>query len=113
MESKFNIVVFENDNEEEPFTEWLLSLDSVTRKRILARIARLQVGNFGDCKQIGQDLFELRCFFGSGYRVYFGKSQKHVVVLLYGGDKGSQTKDIRKAKKYWSQYNEQKNTQGK
>ncbi len=73
MKSEFKIIAFENDSQEEPFTKWLLSLDSVMRKRILARLARLQVGNFGDCKRIGSNIFELICFFGSGYRIYFGK----------------------------------------
>lgn len=113
MESEFKIISFENDNQEEPFTRWLLSLDLVVKKRILTRLARLQVGNFGDCKQIGANIFELRCFFGSGYRIYFGKEQERIIILLCGGDKNSQTKDIHKAEQYWSKYNEQKNRKNK
>ncbi len=108
MFNQYEIKFFSNENQEEPFTEWLLSLDSAIRKRIIARIARLQVGNFGDCKQISDDVFELRCFFGSGYRIYFGKEDEHIVILLCGGDKKSQNKDIEKAKLYWSKYNERK-----
>lgn len=113
MEIEFKITIFEDNNYEEPFTIWLLSLDSMIRKRILVRLTRLQVGNFGDCKQIGSGVFELRCFFGSGYRIYFGKDREHIVILLCGGDKKSQTKDICRAKQYWSQYNEQKNKKSK
>lgn len=113
MDAEFEIIVFENDNKREPFTEWLLSLDAVTRKRVFARIARLQVGNFGDCKQISNDLFELICFFGSGYRIYFGKDGDHIIILLCGGNKDSQTKDIHKAKQHWSKYNEQKTKESK
>lgn len=113
MDLEFKIIVFENNNQEEPFTEWVLSLDSVTRKRILARLARLQSGNFGDCKQISSGVFELRCFFGSGYRVYFGRDEESIVILLCGGDKNSQIKDIYKAKQYWSKYNEQKTKKSK
>lgn len=113
MGVEFKITAFENENQEEPFTNWLLSLGSVVKKRILARLARLQVGNFGDCKKIDVNVFELRCFFGAGYRIYFGKERKYIVVLLCGGDKSSQTKDIRRAKQYWSEYNEQKNRKNK
>ena len=109
MEPNFTIKVFENDNQTEPFTDWFLALDSTTRKRIFVRLARLQAGNFGDCKQIDNDLFELRCFFGSGYRVYFGKEYERTVILLCGGDKGSQVKDIHNAKQYWNKHNEKKN----
>jgi putative addiction module killer protein len=108
LEAEFEIIVFSNGKQAEPFTEWILELDSVTRKRIFAKVARLQSGNFGDCKQIVDSIYELRCFFGSGYRVYFGKYREYVVVLLCGGDKSSQSKDIIKAKQYWSNYNEQK-----
>jgi putative addiction module killer protein len=114
MNSEFQIKVFEdNENHQEPFTEWLLSLNSVIRKRIFARIARLQVGNFGDCKQVGHRIFELRCFFGSGYRIYFGKEGNNIVILLSGGDKDSQKKDIRKAIQYRDKYNEQKDEKNK
>jgi putative addiction module killer protein len=83
MESEFEIIAFEDENQVEPFTQWLLSLDSTFKKRILIRLTRLQVGNFGDCKRIDADIFELRCFFGPGYRIYFGKEKKayyHFVV---------------------------------
>jgi putative addiction module killer protein len=75
----------------------------------MAKIARLEVGNFGDCKRIDSNIFELRCFFGSGYRIYFGKNQGRVVILLCAGNKTSQVKDIKQAKRYWREYNEQKN----
>jgi len=114
MDSEFQIKVFEDDeNHREPFTEWILSLDSAIRKRIFTRIARLQVGNFGDCKQVEHHIFELRCFFGSGYRIYFGKERSNIVILLCGGDKDSQKKDIRKATQYWDKHNEQKDKKSK
>jgi putative addiction module killer protein len=114
METDFQIQVFKNnENDHEPYTEWFLSLDSVTQKRIFTRITRLQVGNFGDCKQVERHIFELRCFFGSGYRIYFGKEGRNIVILLCGGDKGTQRKDINKAVQYWSIYNEQKDKESK
>jgi len=107
MEQEFEIIIFETYNDKEPYAEWLLSLDSTTRKRIMIKIARLQVGNFGDCKQIDENIFELRCFFGPGYRIYFSQKQERTIILLCAGDKKSQTKDIKKAKQYWKEYNEQ------
>jgi putative addiction module killer protein len=88
------VIVYANDSAKEPFTEWLYGLrDVMGRKRILARISRLQQGNFGDCEPVGDGVNELRMFFGSGYRVYFGEHGTDIVVLLCGGDKGSQSKN--------------------
>jgi len=99
------VIVYANDNGEEPFTDWLYGLrDVVGRRRILARVSRLQQGNYGDCEPVGEGVSELRMFFGSGYRVYFGEQGNDIVVLLSGGDKGSQSKDIQQAKVYWKEY---------
>ena len=88
-----------------PFREWLLKLQDVqARARIRARLDRLRLGNFGDSKRVGNGMFELRFHFGPGYRVYFGRIADKIVVLLLGGDKGSQEKDIKKAKEYWHDY---------
>lgn len=87
----------------EPFTEWLHSLDKVAQTVIRARLVRVRLGNFGDCKPIKGvvGIWELRIVYGPGYRVYFGKIDNEFVVLLLGGDKGSQKRDIAKAEKYW------------
>lgn len=87
-----------------PFDEWVLSLDRSTRVSITARLGRLQNGNFGDAKSVGGGVFELRLDFGPGYRVYFGKEGTAVVVLLGGGDKSDQARDIAKAKERWNSY---------
>jgi putative addiction module killer protein len=73
-------------------------------RRILARVSRMQQGNYGDCKPVGEGVSELRMFFGSGYRVYFGEHGNDWVVLLCGGDKSSQDDDITQAKVYWREY---------
>lgn len=88
-----------------PFREWLLALADVeARARIRARLIRVRLGNFGDCKSLGTGLFELRISHGPGYRVYFGRYEQIVVILLCGGDKRTQEKDIQKAQYYWQDY---------
>jgi putative addiction module killer protein len=70
------VIVYSDDEGNEPFTEWLEDLrDVMGRKRILSRIARLEQGNFGDCAPVGEDVSELRLFFGPGYRVYFAEDE--------------------------------------
>ena len=77
------------------FLKWFWSVrDATTRGRIADRVGRLAKGNPGDFKMIDRNLFELRLHFGSGYRVYFAKRGKVRVLLLAGGDKWSQPRDI-------------------
>ena len=81
------------------FMEWRAGLrDVVARKRIGARIDRLSFGNFGDVKPVGEGVSELRLDFGPGYRIYFVQRGDVLVILLCGGDKSSQVRDIAKAK---------------
>ena len=81
----------------EAFDGWLAELDLVTRGRILTRLDRVRVGNFGDYKSLGDGISELRMQFGGGYRIYFMKAGA-VCLLLCGGDKDSQARDIERAK---------------
>ena len=88
-----------------PFQEWRSALeDPRSRDLIRARLARLRAGNFGDCKFIGQGLFELRVFYGPGYRIYFGHLSARKLLILIAGDKDSQVRDIQKALSYWADY---------
>ena len=99
--------VFQTSTGREPLNEWLASIrDTKTRTRIEARLDYLRTGNFGDCRPIGGGLSELRLAFGAGYRVYFGEVRNTVVLLLCGGDKSSQRRDIQRAKTYWQEYRE-------
>ena len=99
------VIVYADPADHEPFTEWLQGLrDRQGRQRILVRIGRLEQGNYGDTAPVGDGVSELRLFFGPGYRVYFGEDERTVVVLLCGGDKSTQHRDITQAKIYWKEY---------
>ena len=80
-----------------PFRDWLAELDKATRARVQARILRFETGNLGDHKDVGAGVLEARLDFGPGYRVYFGRKGRELVLLLLGGDKGSQKTDIKRA----------------
>ena len=82
----------------ETFSKWIDGLQDIrARARILVRIERLATGNPGDVKPVGEGVSELRINYGSGYRVYFRKIGQKVIILLAGGDKSSQSKDIKTA----------------
>jgi putative addiction module killer protein len=89
----------------EPFTDWLNGLrDGQARAIIRVRLDRISLGNFGDSRPVGEGVMEARIDFGPGYRVYFARNGEALVVLLCGGDKSTQDRDIRRAKEYWSDY---------
>ncbi len=101
------IQYYRNRNGRAPFIEWLESIyDSATQSRIERRLDRIRGGNFGEYKSIGDGVFELILDFGPGYRIYFSEINNTSVLLLYGGDKSSQTRDIERAKMYWREYKE-------
>jgi putative addiction module killer protein len=88
-----------------PFVEWMDSLrDGRVHSRVSVRIRRLATGNLGDVKALKDGLFEMRLHFGPGWRVYFGMEDAHIILLLTGGTKDSQERDIEKARGYWSEY---------
>lgn len=82
----------------EHFAKWLDALqDTRARARVLVRIERLAIGNPGDVKPVGEGVSELRIDYGSGYRVYYKQTGHKVVILLAGGDKSTQARDIKTA----------------
>jgi putative addiction module killer protein len=89
------------------FGDWLAGLkDTRTKAKILARIDRLSLGNFGNCKSLRDGLFELRIDWGPGFRVYYAMVSRSCVLLLCGGDKRKQSADIRRAVEYLKDYGE-------
>jgi putative addiction module killer protein len=91
-----------------PFDDWLLNLkDSRARNRIKVRVDRLSIGLEGDWKSVGEDIRELRIPEGKGYRVYYAWDGETVVILLCGGNKSTQHRDIESAKCYWREYHGQ------
>ena len=106
----YRIVSYQTAKGEKPFWLWLETLkDKTLRARIWARLDRLILGNFGDCKPVGSGVFELRFHFASGCRVYYGFDDRILVVLLMGGDKSGQKKDIARAHEFWKNYLRRKN----
>lgn len=91
----------------EPFTHWIESLkDVMTRAHITNRLNRIIHGKYGDCKFVGDGVYELRIHYGPGYRIYFTEQEKTFILLLIGGSKGTQNNDIKKAKNYWKEFKE-------
>ncbi len=86
------------------YAKWLTGIkDRQARNRILRRIDSMVIGSFGDHKTISTNLFELRMFFGPGFRVYYTIQGRDIIFLLAGGDKSSQKKDVAKARKFLKQ----------
>jgi len=107
--SEQRIRIYLQQNGKRPFSDWFNKLrDRKAQARIDARLARVQLGNFGDTKAVGEGVLELRIDYGPGYRVYLGRDGSAIVILLLGGDKRAQSKDIDTAKKYWADYKARK-----
>ncbi len=99
------ILKYQTIDEKIPLDDWLSSIrDKKAIARILVRLDRLKLGLFGDWKPVGEGVCELRIPEGQGYRVYYAKDGETIVILLCGGNKSSQKKDIKQAKAYWLDY---------
>jgi len=102
---KIELLEYLTEDGNNPFHNWLISLkDRFLRARIRVRLNRVRLGSFGDCKPVGKGVNELRVDYGPGYRVYYGKSEMTIVILLCGGSKKSQSKDIQLAQAYWADF---------
>ena len=100
----YYLEIFRTTTGNEPYIDWLESLDTVVRARIKARLTRVrETGNLGIYDPVGDGVYELKLDFGPGYRVYFGL-EKEIMILLFGGNKKAQQKDINKSKEFWQGY---------
>ena len=87
-----------------PFKDWLDSLGGAEQVTVDSRLTRIRRGLFGDHEHLGNGVYELKFHFGPGYRLYYGKEGRTLVILLLGGDKKSQPADIKTAHAYWLDY---------
>lgn len=104
--SMIKIIVYETPEKRSPYFEWLEDLDIKTQAIIEKRMTRIRLGNFGDCKPLknGDGVCEIIFDYGPGYRIYYGRSGMSIIILLIGGQKRSQKRDIEKAKRYWQDF---------
>ena len=97
------IEIYEREDGRRPFSEWIESIDETVQMKILAFIDRVALGGSKkNVRPVGKGVFEIKINYGPGYRVYFGELENIIILLLLGGDKHTQKKDIRLAQKYWS-----------
>ncbi len=102
------IVVYETEEGGSPFSDWFDALDAQVAVKVTTALARMEAGNPGDVKSVGQGVSERRIPFGPGYRIYFGRDGDTLVVLLTAGTKKRQSKDIDQAKEFWADYKQRK-----
>lgn len=101
----FEILRYQTDDGSQPFTEWLGSIeDKAVQARIRVRLRRLEAGLFGDCEPVGDGVLELREHHGPGWRIYFGRHGQTILILLTGGTKRTQARDIGKARDFWADW---------
>ncbi len=97
------IIPYTTSTGKQPFLAWQKKLSTKTESIVLTHLGRVKGGNFGSCKPVkgSRSIYEICIDYGPGYRIYYGKHGATIVVLLAGGEKGSQDRDIAKAKEYW------------
>ena len=96
---------YATDNGKVPFQKWLDSIkDTKAHGIVLQRIDRAEDGNFGDCVPLDNGVSEMRIHLNPGYRIYYALEGGMLIILLIGGVKGTQKRDIKKAKEYWQEY---------
>jgi putative addiction module killer protein len=104
----FEITVYETEQGKRPFNDWLEGIDRQARNRVNIALLKLEEGNTGSLKSVGDGVHEIRLTYGAGFRVYLGIDGTRVVLLLHGGTKKLQSKDIAKAKDLWRRYKQEK-----
>lgn len=101
---KIKIHQYISSAEINPFEKWFNKLNPIAAVKISTALYRLEQGNFSSVKSVGEGVFESKIDFGPGYRIYFGQEGDELIILLGGGTKKLQDRDIQNAKKYWIEY---------
>jgi putative addiction module killer protein len=107
------IEVYTTPEGKRPFIKWLGKVDAQARDRVNIALGRLEEGNTGSLKSVGDGVFEIRLTFGAGIRIYLGREGDKLVILLHGGTKRRQSDDIAKAKQLWRDYLDETTTERK
>lgn len=102
------VTQYETEDGKVPFNSWFLSLGTKAALKVRTAIAQMEAGSLGDHKSVGGGVWERRINFEKGYRVYFAKDGKELIILICGGTKTRQQSEINKAKKYWKEYKKRK-----
>jgi putative addiction module killer protein len=101
------VLIYTDAQGRRPFEEWLAGLKDIAARAVIrARVARLEGGNLGDCRALGAGVQELRIHHGPGYRLYFAEAGNTLILLLCGGSKRTQSRDIERAKRLWAEAQE-------
>jgi len=95
-----------------PYAKWFNHLNAPAAAKIVTALVRMEQGNLSNTKGVGAGVFEYRVDFGPGYRIYFGRDGDTLIVLLGGGTKKGQQKDIQKARIIWKEYKQRKRQEG-
>jgi len=98
------ILIYETEDGRAPFSEWMEKQSKQVYGTVMTRLERVEMGNLGDHRGVGDGVLELRIDVGPGYRVYFGKDGERLVILLIAGTNKTQRRDIETAKQYWRDY---------
>jgi putative addiction module killer protein len=101
-----------DSNGRSPFARWFNQLRAPAAAKVVTALVRMEQGNFSNAKSVGGGVLEYRIDFGPGYRVYFGRDGDSIVILLGGGAKNRQQRDIESAKLRWKEYKERKKQEG-
>ena len=104
MDMKYEILEYADAAKKSPFREWFFGLDAKAAAKVTTAIVRLENGNTSNVKSVGGGVYEKKIDFGPGYRIYFAYDGKNIIILLGGGTKKRQTKDIQTAKTRWIDY---------
>ena len=102
------LVTYVTEDGKAPFDDWFNKLDTAAALKVRTALARMESGNFGDVKSVGKGVNERRLTFGQGYRIYFGRDGDKLVILLCGGTKQRQSRDIDWAQSLWTDYKQRK-----